>query len=266
MKAIFFLVFFVTFSLFAESQDFRIVSLNPALTEILFKLELGKKIVGTSTFSDYPAEAKKIVSIGSYLQPNIEKIIELRPTHVLAFREGDPSIKFSLQKSKTPTIIFESLDLKSYPDIIKKIGATFNADSVAQKVIAEWNQQLQKLSQYKIKKKIMIQVDYDPIFVAGGNTFISEILEKCGLENSYKELQGFKRVSIESAMEHKPDAILVAGHTQNFAEAQRLWKSNPTTKNSFILEGDADSLSRLGPRLPNAALEICSKIQKSSGF
>ena len=54
----------------------RIVSLNPALTEILFKLDLGNHIVGTTTYSDYPEAAKKIPIIGSYFKPNIEKIIK----------------------------------------------------------------------------------------------------------------------------------------------------------------------------------------------
>jgi ABC-type hemin transport system substrate-binding protein len=224
-------------------------------------MDFGKQIVGTTTFSNYPEEAKKIPSVGSYLKPNIEKIISLKPTQVLIFKEGDPSIKEALDKAKINYLVFDDLTVEGYPKLVQTLGNLFKKAKEADQLIIKWNSGLDRLQKLNLSKKIMIEVDHDPIFIAGHDTFLSEIFSQCGLKNVFSNLDGYKRISEESVMNRKPDIILVVGqlHAQmDFEKVKKFWRNNPTTSNAKVLEGSADTLSRLGPRLPQAVLEVCS--------
>jgi len=256
-------VFAICSLAFAAGKDFRIVSLNPALTEILFALDLGKQIIGTTTFSDFPAEAKKIPHVGSYLKPNIEKIISLKPTQVLVFKEGDPTIKDALEKARIPLTVFDDLTIAGFPKLVKTLGHSYGKEDEAERLVHAWDDQIDQLTKLKISKKFMVQVDHNPIFVAGANTFLSEIFEKCGLRNVFSNVDGFKRVSEETVMNHKPDIIIVVGQLHesiNFYDVKKFWGSNPSLNSTYVLAAPADTLSRLGPRLPEATLQICKQI------
>jgi ABC-type Fe3+-hydroxamate transport system substrate-binding protein len=259
-----FLLIFI-FPILSNAADLRIVSLSPALTEVLFELGLQDKIVGTSSFSDFPSDAKKIPTVGSYLKPSIEKILRLNPTHVLVFKEGDPTIAESLKNAKLNYIVYDSRTLEDFEKMIQSLGSTFNVDKKAQNILNLWKTQWEAVSQLpKVNKKIMIQVDNNPIFIAGSDTFISKAFEKCGLENTFKNLDGYKKVQMESVVNRKPDVILVVGMlngSDTFSEIQNFWNKNPVTKNSSVIKADGDSMSRLSTRLPSAVIKTCSEIR-----
>lgn len=257
--------FFHLFSLSAHANEPRIVSLSPAITEVLFELGLEKNIVGTSSFSNYPEAAKKIPSIGSYLSPSIEKIIRLNPTHVLVFKEGDPSIEESLKKAKLNFIVLESRTLEDFENMVKELGLLFKVEKKSIEILNAWTTQWSKLenSGYS-EQKIMIQVDQNPIYVAGSDTFLSKAFEKCGVKNTFGNLDGYKKVQLEAVMNRKPEIILVVGMIEqsgNFNTVREFWSSNPVTKKAKVIKGDGDILSRLSPRLPKEIIKICSQIK-----
>ncbi len=249
----------------AFADEIRIVSLSPAITEVLFDLGLEKNIVGTSSFSNYPESAKKIPTIGSYLSPSIEKIIRLNPTHVLVFKEGDPAIEESLKKAKLNFIVLESRTLDDFEHMVKELGTLFKVEKKSTEILNNWTTQWSKLeSSGYSEQKIMIQVDQNPIYVAGSNTFLSKAFEKCGVKNTFENLNGYKKVQLEAVMNRKPEIILVVGMIEqsgNFNTVREFWNSNPVTKKAKIIKGDGDILSRLSPRLPKEIVKICSQIK-----
>lgn len=249
----------------SHAEDIRIVSLNPAITEALFKLGLEKNIVGVSSFSDKPNAARKIENVGSYLKPSIEKIIRLKPTHVLVFKEGDPSIYESLKKAKLNYIVFESRSLEDFEKLIQTLGTTFHVEKQSEELIAAWKKQWDMLKDFpKISKKIMIQIDHNPVFIAGGDTFLSKAYEKCGLTNAFKNLDGYKKVQTEAVMKKKPNIILVLSQLNKidtFLSVVSFWKKNPALKKTRILKVDADEQSRLSLRLPDAIIKTCREIK-----
>lgn len=247
---------------FVFAREYRIVSLNPTLTEILFELGEGGSIVGTTQFSDYPEAAKKIKRVGTYLRPQIEKIVELKPTHVIAYNEGDPSYVDSLKKANVPLFIFESRKLEQYEQVITKLSQMFKS-SKGKSLIKKYNTDLAKIIKNKINKKVLIQVDQNPLIVAGGNTFISQGFEKCGLKNVFQKLDGFKQIQMEAIKENQPDIILILGQLSkgsNFDTVKEFWRNNPLTKNAKFVWGDPDTLSRLSPRFTNAIYKVCSEL------
>lgn len=264
-----FKVFLIFFSISVSAQTppspYRIVSLSPAITEILFELGLEKSIVGTSSHSNYPEAAKNIPTVGSYLQPSVEKILRLNPTHVLVFKEGDPSIEEALTKSKLNFIVLESRTLEDFEAIVKKLGTEFKAEKKSEEILSSWKNQWSKLENIeRTNEKIMIQVDHTPIYVAGFDTFISKAFERCGFKNAFDSLDGYKKVQLEAVMNRKPEIIIVVGmidQTGNFNVVREFWRENPVTKNTKIIKGDGDILSRLSLRLPKEVIKICSQLK-----
>ncbi len=250
--------FLLTEFLFASPN--RIVSLNPTLTEILFELDLGDDIVGTTEYSDYPDAAKKIPRVGSYARPQIEKIVELKPTRILTFKEGDPSYVESLKKTKLTLSVFESRSLGDFEIIVNNLAELFNRRAQAQTLIkinkAYWSQ----VKKINLNKKILIEVDHEPLFVAGSDTFISEGLFKCGLYNVFSDLKGYKQVQQESLNDKKPDIILVLS-ASGFKASEDYWHSNPLTRTATIRVGDPDTMSRLSPRFSKSIYDFCKGLK-----
>lgn len=263
-KSLFSLFFFLSIS--THANEYRIISLSPAITEIIYAMDLQKYLVGASSFSDYPEEAKKIPTVGSYISPSIEKIVRLNPTHVLIFKEGDPSIGQSLKNANINFIVLDSRNLSDFESMIQKLGSTFNVEKKSQVVLNLWKSQWAMLETLpKVKKSIMIQVDHNPIFVAGGDTFISKSFERCGLKNTFSNLNGYKKIQLESVLNRTPDLILIVGmlsQADSFIQAQDFWNKNPITKKSSVVKGDGDALSRLSPRLPSAVIKACSEMAR----
>lgn len=254
-------LFFISF-VFASSE--RIVSLNPTLTEILFSMDLGKNIVGTTTFSNFPEEASQIKTIGSYAKPQLEKIIELKPTHVLAFIEGDPEIVAGLKKAKMPLHAFPSRALDDYPKLITALGDLFQKQLVARKLNEDWSENWNEINKINLNKSIIIQVDHDPIFIAGGDSFLSESFNRCGLKNVFESTKGYKTIQSEALKNLNPSVVLFVGNIPNtnlITEIKTHWKNNPLSRGVPVFVGNADILSRLGPRLPLGVLNFCKEIQ-----
>lgn len=273
MLNVFFSFLFFGFSFFGSSvflethaKETRIVSLSPNLTEILFEVGLGDKIVGTSTFSNYPTDAKKIPSVGSYLQPNIERILSLNPTHVLVVREGTSQVFAQLKRTKLNFYILDARTLNDYKKILKNVSEIFKTDvSVHEK---KWDEQFNLFSIFKKKlgkaprKKILIQVDHNPIIVAGEDTFLSEAFKLCDLQNVMRT-QGYARVSTEAVLNKNPEIIVVVGQlneTVSFEEVRNFYKKIPNLSNASIFRGDSDKLSRLSSRFLPEVFQICSRL------
>lgn len=258
-----FLVFLKLLSIFVCAGEYRIVSLNPTITEILFELDLGDSIVGVTQFSEYPEAAKKITRIGSYLRPQIEKIIELRPTHVIAYNEGDPSYVESFRKASIPFYIFDSHKLEQYENVVMDLSKLFNKKIKGQKLIEAYKKDWDEIKKINSNKKILIQVDQNPTMIAGGNTFISQGFEICGAKNIFKDLNGYKQIQLESLKERSPEDIIVLGQLSKGAtqeSVKNFWLKNPLTKNAKFVWADPDTLGRLSPRFFKSLLSICKKL------
>src|SRR5512135_1919802 len=120
-------VFCLYSSVYAADPAFpprRIVSLAPSMTEIMFALGLGEKIVGVTTFCDFPEEAKKKPKIGGMSNPSLEAVLSLKPDIVVMTTDGNPK-EFAdrLQSFKVPTYISRARRLAELPQDIRELGA-----------------------------------------------------------------------------------------------------------------------------------------------
>jgi iron complex transport system substrate-binding protein len=240
----------------------RIVSLAPNITEILFALRAGDKIVGISNNSDFPVQTEQIAKVGTFWKPDTETIISLKPDLVI-------TLWFQQQKQTAATL--ESLGynvltvkIETIPDLftaIRQIGEKTSPENLSRnltgKLKAEINSLQTKYSDYETKK-VLWAVQSEPLRAAGCDTFISELIEIAGGENIVpKSLQKYPSLSTEELLMRKPEVIIhsavVGVEPQKQHETVRSrwekWKKIPAVKNKRIYIVNPDAVTRLGPRI-----------------
>ena len=243
-------------------QDIRVVSLSPATTEMLFDLQLGHLIVGTTQYSDYPKTAQKIKRIGPYQRPNLEMILALKPTLVIAVKEGVDTVSSILKKAKIPLIILNTKSLSDFEENIRTLSKTFDVESRGEELIKKWENNWAKIPNLKKHIKVIIQVDQNPLILAGRQTHLNEIIEKCGGLNIFQE-KGYRKASREILARLKPDKILTFRHLdRNMTKSNIVsyWKAYPLLENIPIQFFDPNGIGRLTLRLSNIASQVCQKI------
>ncbi|MDR2641237.1 MAG: helical backbone metal receptor [Planctomycetaceae bacterium] len=250
----------------------RIISVTPAITELLFDIGLGGKIVGDSQFTTYPPEAAKIEKIGGLYDRNNEKIISLKPDLVIFPIED---VQFG-QKLKQFNIKGLSVDhrsisglLESYELVGKLLGGAYLDKAIAKRRALEEFLRECKLQVEGIKRlKVLTVIDrqrgtgkIDNIFIAGAELFFSEVLSLAGGENVASGLGvAYPNISTEAIIDFNPDVIIdIQIHNEKDKETtDNLLRSDwdvlkdvvPTVKrgNVFIISDSYASIP--GPRTP----------------
>jgi len=244
------------------NQVDRIISMAPNLTEILFALGLGDKIVGVTLDSDYPPEATKKPKAGTFWQPNIEAAIAAKPDLVI-------TLGFTQQRNlaeRLKRIGYKSLTLNIEKvselfEAIRIIGTYTGKQSEANKLVGDISEKLDKLSALvgtKDKVRVLWVVQREPLRVAGRNTFINELIELAGGENAIgPTLHQYPPIGAEQVIACNPDVIIepamnpknLAGQQSSALEYWLRFKNIPAVTNKRIYVIDGDTVSRLGPRL-----------------
>jgi iron complex transport system substrate-binding protein len=255
----YFLLFAFHFSLFtsafAEAPD-RIISLAPSVTEILFAAGLGDRVVGVTTFCDYPEEARKRPKIGGMSNPSLEAVVRLKPDIVVMTTDGNPEdFRDRLRELKIRTYVFTERRLSELPDGIRRMGVALNAEDDFN-VLAE---RIEKaLSSFKKEKilsgeKVVFIIWPEPLIVAGPGTAISDAISLLGGINIADTAEvRYPKYSIEELIRRSPDIIFIGkGHEDMKVLSERLLKrlgSVRAVKNGKVFYV-GDGLYRLGPRV-----------------
>jgi iron complex transport system substrate-binding protein len=259
-------------------QPSRIVSMAPNLTEILFALGLGEKVVGVTQDSDYPPTALAKPRVGTFWQPNIEAVIATKPDLVV-------TLAFEQQRELARRLKRVGYDCLAVN--IEKIDDLFNAIAAIGDAAAA-NEQAQELSQ-RIKTqmhhfqeataglpkvKVLWVVQREPLRIAPRDTFINEMIELAGGENAVgPTLRNYPPIGAEQVIAAGPEVIIEPVMVQGAPDGQRrqafaYWQkftNVPAVVNKRIYVIDGDVVSRLGPRLPTG-IETIAKCLRPELF
>ena len=233
----FFSVFFVT-SVRADEAT-RYVTLSPVIaewvSEILGQNEIEKKLVGVSEYSQYPKFLEKIKTIGPYPQIQVEAVLKLKPTLVLASSEYNRADQIeALKKLKLKVEVLPKETFSEMEAWILKLGQAISEPEKAKLAAKKWKQGIQyletKLSMNTPRlKRVMIQVQDSPLIVVGGDSFLNEAFEKIGFQNIFKDMkQAYPKVSRESVLKENPEAIFILDlmvHEDEFAKTKVKWEN-----------------------------------------
>ena len=249
----------------------RIISLAPSLTEILFAIDAGKRIVGVIEYSDFPLEAKKLPVIGRFDLLNVEKIVELEPDLIVAWKSGNPERSIEQLKTLGLTVFLSELtDLPSISEQMKNISKLTGTEREASSAITNFNQTYQSLvAEYSGRKlvKTFYQVWDTPIITAGGKDFINDIIKLCSGENVFKDInQIAPKVGLEAVIFADPEVIIGSGSDQTRPDWLDNWKRWPKIKavsKQNLFSVNPDLIQRQTPRILIGAKQMCEHINKA---
>ncbi|MBW8034562.1 MAG: ABC transporter substrate-binding protein [Planctomycetes bacterium] len=240
----------------------RIISTAPNLTEILFSLGLGERIVGVTTDSKFPAKAADKIKIGSFWQMNIETIIAAKPDLVITLdfpQQRDIAGRLGRMGYRTLTVNIENVE--DFFAAVKKIGAATGATREAEELCGELRGKLGGFLERigdKEKVSVLWVVQREPLRVAGLDTFVNELIELAGGVNAIgKTAHQYPPIGAEQVIARKPDVIIEPAMgwgdmAKQRAAAMEYWKrfSNvPAVVNDRIYVIKGDTVSQLAPRI-----------------
>jgi iron complex transport system substrate-binding protein len=245
----------------------RIVSHVPSITEILFALGLGDRIVGVSDFCDYPEEAKTKPSVGSYFDPSIERIVALNPDLVLTDGHSE-----GVKQLDSLGIAFLVIDPKDFDGIfndIELLGKVTGTQGRAKKLIDDMKKDISRVVD-RVKDASRVRVfymfdatDLNLPWTAGPGSFIDSLITMAGGENvAAKAVKAWVQFNMEAVVDANPEIIIIdASHgTAVIAPAKLrehpVWQRLTAVKENRIYLIDGDLVNRPGPRIVQGLEEI----------
>lgn len=239
-----------------ENEPERIISIAPSITETIFALDSGDKLVGRTDYCKYPEEVENIESIGSLMEPNIEKIIDLKPDIVIASTHFKEEVLNKLEEVDIKVaVLYGEESFEGVYEVIGELGKVLNQKDKSQEITDNMNQRVENvLTRVKDidKPSVYYVVGFGEYgdFTAGGDTFIGQIIEMAGGKNAASDVSGWK-YSLESLVEKDPD-ILICSMYYNTKESlmeTNGYKDLTAVKEGRLYEINNDLLELQGPRL-----------------
>lgn len=247
----------------------RIVAMAPNITEIVFALDQEKKLIGATTYSDYPPAAKDIPRVGSYIHLDLERIVALQPELCLAIKDGNPKdTVLRLDSLGIAVYAVDPRNLESVMETLDRLGNLLHAEDKADQVIAGMRKRIALVdaavakSQYR--PRVFFQIGVAPIVSVGTNTFIHELIERAGGKNLAQGPVPYPRFSREQVIGMSPDIIIITSMARAavFEEVKADWSQwthVPAVKTNRIFIQDSNLFDRPSPRLVDA-LEVLAKL------
>ena len=242
----------------------RIITLAPHLTEMLYALEQGNRIVATVAYSDYPEQAKRIPRLGSFDNLKLERILSFKPDLIVAWHSGN---------NKQQLARLEEFGLTVYRDNPQRVAdvartlrnlGKLTASRTAEKTAAAFEERLAMLKQ-RYRDRAPLSVFYQfwdkPMYTINDQHYIADVFRICKLENVFASLpQLSATVDREAVLQANPDLIIAAVTTGTSSEWFASWQKWPELKAvryHNLFSANADWLNRHTPRLLLATEQIC---------
>lgn len=264
-----FLILFFTLTLLGNE---RIISLSPSITEIVYALQKGNDLVATSEYSLYPKEAQTLPIIGSYSNPNLEKIIALSPTLVVGQNFNQETLE-KLKKFNIKTLMLRHQTIDDIKSSIIKLSNELHADSKT--IIDEINNAIKNAPKSKNPHKVMIVYGLredlrSGIYIAGNEIIFNDIITLCGNTNAYNANQTNQPVlSYENVIALNPDQIIILHSNAsnphiNKEKALSAWHSLPTnaSKNKRITVVDESYINIPSHRVALSIERLCYEMNR----
>jgi iron complex transport system substrate-binding protein len=237
----------------------RLVTLAASLTEIVFALGAGSRVVGVEQFSDYPPAARELPKVGSYISPDLERVVALRPDFCLAIKDGNPRhVVDRLQSLGIPVYVVDPHNVPGVIATIKEVGNLLGVDAKAGELAEDLNRRYKRIKDLGARvarhPRVFFQIGISPIVSAGSHTFLDELITTAGGLNLAAGKVPYPRFSQEQILALKPEVIIITSMDRGGAFEQvkagwERWETLPAVRNHRIFLIDSDIVDRPSPRL-----------------
>ena len=246
----------------------RIVVMQPSDCEILCAIGCEDAIVGRGQYVDYPASILEVPVVQSGAETNVEEILALDPQVVLMNDMGQSEEQVEqLEQNGVRVVVSKATDIEGVYFAIRMIGKLMGKDDAAEEVIADMQGIFDEIRANSKNEGKSVYFEVSPLqwglWTAGKGTFMDELAEICGLTNAFSDLDDWASISEEQVIARDPDYIVTI--TMYYGEGptpveeilgREGWGDLKAVKNGDILNAESNAISRPGPRLKDAAIEL----------
>lgn len=244
----------------------RIVSITPANTEILFALGLDNEIVGVTTYCNYPVQALSKEKVGDFSNPNLEKIISLKPDIIFGAGYEQSSIMKKLKALNLTVYEVNPNNIAELYSTIRYMGEITKKSREAEELVKSMQERVRtienKVKAAGRKARIFIEINSKPLMTASNGSFINEIISIAGENMAVNLPRAFCQISEEYVIQKNPDVIILTSYISRdkFLEEHNLMDTNAVRNNRVYDDINPDILVRSSPRLVDgleAVFERC---------
>jgi iron complex transport system substrate-binding protein len=269
-------------SLAAQAPVRRIVSLVPAVTEMLFAIGAGPRVVGVSSYDREPAEVAALPRVGALLDPDLERILSLTPDLVVVYG-SQTDLQEQLARAKIAAFSYRHGGLRDVTDMIRRLGDRLAVRVEADRVATGIEQQIEAVRRSvagRARPRVMVVFGREPgalrnVYASGGVGFLHDVLEAAGGTNVFADVpRESVQASVETILARAPDVILelqATGGAQGAqadtkgaaADARAVWQplaSVPAVRNGRVIVLEGTDLIVPGPRVGRAAARIAAAL------
>ena len=256
------------------AQPQRVVSLSPAVTEIIYALGAQEMLVGRTDFCEYPAEAQQLPSIGGISNLNIESILSLNPDLVISGSMVSKKVTDQMDAMGVPMVcVIEKPRFNALFDNISAIGRLVGKEHEADSLIENLELRIENLisstdsSQLTTHNSQLPTVYYvvgfgaSGNFTAGGNTFINDIIRMAGGRNIAEDVEGWS-YSLEALVKEDPDYIIVRREDSAAFCGMKPYNTLSAVRNGHVIGIVSGTLDLQVPRNIDAVLYLRQRMKQ----
>lgn len=248
-----------------EQPAQRIISLAPHLTEMLFSIGAGARLVGTVAHSDYPDAAALVPRIGSATRLDLERILEARPDLVLVWSSGNPrSWTETLERHGLRIYFNEPEHFADIATTLRRLGQLTGLEEQAERIARDFEAELARLRQeYRERAPVRLfyQVWDQPLMTLNDRHWVAEALALCGGENVFGTQDSLvPRLNLEAVLAEDPEAIVTGGPAEQdprWLEPWRRWTQLTAVQRDNLFFIPPSWIQRATPRLTLGVEQLC---------
>ena len=241
----------------------RIITLSPHLTEMVFDLGLGASLVGVSQFSNVPPSAMSLPRVGDAFQLNVEAIVSLNPTLILAWEGGVPRAIRTLRSMGIPVVLVGSEGLRTIGDAYRRLGTVLNKEEVAEVIASRFERQLQELDQQNPSsdQRVFMQIQDVRLFTVNSDHFMGQALATCGVDNIFADAPlSVAPVSLEAVIGAQPTVIVTVLQANQKDPWTKMWRRHlPAAR---LVKFPASDISQPVARILGGVSALCNALNR----
>lgn len=250
-----------------KSEQGGVISLSPALTELICHLGCEDRLIARSTACDWPESVKSLPVAGDFAEPELEKILAMKPALVVSNEFVNPKDADALRQAGIVVELHPCDGFSDYREWVARMGQLLECQTEAEAElkraesrIAEFEAALQKPDHKPVRALYVIWDS--PLLTAGADSLPDAVGHLAGLENIVKTEKGYPSISLEFVLKEDPDVIVWFAHGKD-------WKSNPSWRGiravrtgRVLIPRDDSALLRPGPRMFDGIADLKADLEK----
>jgi len=237
----------------------RIIALAANITEIVFALRQQHLLVGATQYSNYPAGAARLPKVGSYIRPDLERILSLRPDLCIGVKDGNPiAVVRRIMELGIPFYAVDPRNVSAVVETVQAIGDLLGAGENTARVVGGMNHKLDRIRRLvagsRDRPRVFLQIGISPMVSVSPSTLVGELITLAGGRNVVEGSNRYPVFSMEQILSLAPDVYIITSMAREniFEDVKRewqQWQQMPAVRNKRIYLINSDLTDRPSPRL-----------------